>query len=234
MCAVITWLCMILIFHPKHNHTSTPDQDFLNQEEKQVSNQSDISGQASTLVFGHSQTGSDYTYHKTVHPLSQSGISSSQADDSAFQFGPLPTTPDHFRKNNSITSTAPSMTTLVSQMPKGSCGRSTKGSIDAGLQPIRHYEDLELDFIQDYVPPPLSPARKNRDTMQRTTERFTLTKETEEKEDRQAIMSFKEFGPLSHSTSSLLLPFEFHEEDTSGSTLGFLPPPPAFPPPLPL
>ncbi|KAI7882312.1 uncharacterized protein EV154DRAFT_606049 [Mucor mucedo] len=226
MCAVITWFCMILIFHPKHNQaTVTPDQDFLN-EENGVNNQSDISGQASTLVFGSSQSGSDYAYHKqgSVHPLSHSGMSTSQATDSAFQFGPLPTTPP--RKNTSITSTAPSMTTLV---PKGSCGRSTKGSIDTGtLQPIRHYQELELEFLPEqteyYCMPPLSPARKNRETNPRGVERFTLTKEEEIPEnDSQAIMSFGEFGQWSQSESSLVLPFE---EDNS-----FLPPPPNFPPP---
>lgn len=221
MCAVITWFCMILIFHPKHNQavTTSTDQDFL-QEEKGVNNQSDISGQASTLVFGSSQSGSEYTYKHAVHPLSHSGIS--QATDSAFQFGPLPTTPP--RKNTSITSTAPSMATLV---PKGSCGRSTKGSIDASmLQPIRPYHDLELEFLpehEDYVPPPLSPARKNREVNQRPVERFTLTKEEEiSYNDSQAIMSFGEFGQWSQSSL-----FEEEEESVSG----FLPPPPNFPPP---
>ncbi|KAF1803903.1 hypothetical protein FB192DRAFT_1301841 [Mucor lusitanicus] len=170
MCAVITWLCMILIFHPKHNHSveTTPATDEVYTEDSnKINNNSGISstntyGHAPTLVYGNSQASSDYMY-KSCHPLTKSGTISSSNCDSAFQFGPLPIIPstsqatsttEAFRKNNSIASTAPSMTTLVShhQVSHGSNGksnsmypRSTKGSIK-----------------EEYVPPPLSPARKSR------------------------------------------------------------------------
>lgn len=243
MCAVITWFCMILIFHPKHNNSTTPDEDFLAEENNQnkqpeVNNNSDISSHyahASTIVMGDSQISSDYHYkgNNVVHPLSKSGNSSQMTQcDSAFQFGPLPTTPPPFnsdtlyRKNNSIVSTAPSMTTLVSHrqpsLPSiyhgGSTGKSsnrynhkenaadyfpaaavsipmdqekTLQDLDIGslghhhihrksvkslvLQPICDYKEMEaqhdsthsiIDKAEEYVPPPLSPARKNREVIQ--------------------------------------------------------------------
>ncbi|KAI8982421.1 hypothetical protein BDF20DRAFT_835043 [Mycotypha africana] len=132
MCAVITWLCMILIFHPKHSTTpeaasnnNSENEIYANgNESKQFNNNSGISStntysHAPTLVAGHSQAPSEYMY-KGVHPLSKSGTLNSSHADSAFHFGPLPTPPHNdvnmsFRnKNNSIASTAPSMTTLVS------------------------------------------------------------------------------------------------------------------------
>ncbi|OAD08267.1 hypothetical protein MUCCIDRAFT_158487 [Mucor lusitanicus CBS 277.49] len=248
MCAVITWLCMILIFHPKHNHSveTTPATDEVYTEDSnKINNNSGISstntyGHAPTLVYGNSQASSDYMY-KSCHPLTKSGTISSSNCDSAFQFGPLPIIPstsqatsttEAFRKNNSIASTAPSMTTLVShhQVSHGSNGksnsmypRSTKGSISASSDYFqvampdekalpsaedyydsrasynnaasiaaaqaasRHYQqqqqqELELQSLrvksahtattgkhdirpeeeEEYVPPPLSPARKSR------------------------------------------------------------------------
>ncbi|KAL9550284.1 hypothetical protein MBANPS3_004808 [Mucor bainieri] len=244
MCAVITWLCMILIFHPKHNNSveATPaaDEIYTEEDSSKINNNSGISstntyGHAPTLVYGSSQASSDYMY-KTCHPLTKSGTISSSNCDSAFQFGPLPIIPsssqatsttEAFRKNNSIASTAPSMTTLVShhQVNHGSNGksnsmypRSTKGSISASSDYFqvampeekalpsaedyydsrssytnaasiaaaqaasRHYQqELELQSLrvksiyiatidkheisreeEEYVPPPLSPARKSR------------------------------------------------------------------------
>ncbi|GAA5814824.1 hypothetical protein MFLAVUS_008327 [Mucor flavus] len=275
ICAVITWFCMILIFHPKHNHAPVhpSDEDFLadgtNGTDKQINNQSGISSnyaQASTLVFDSSQSGSEYTYSKSgVHPLSQSGITNC---DSAFQFGPLPIAPNPvdvgYRKNNSITSTAPSLTTLVSHhqhsMPsKGSCGRSMKGFEKAdylsvsvadenkpdpyyldesptvnslALQPIQTYQELEEN--EEYAPPPLSPARKNRDVI------HSLRPEQDRSRYTHSMMivpcdeDIGEFGinpvpkpateesryiSMSHSTSSLLLPLPF--EDTFTTTPKF-------------
>ncbi|CAO3646468.1 unnamed protein product [Mucor fragilis] len=247
MCAVITWLCMILIFHPKHNHSieAVPGTDeAYTEDSNKINNNSGISstntyGHAPTLVYGSSQASSDYMY-KPCHPLTKSGTISSSNCDSAFQFGPLPIIPsasqatsttDAFRKNNSIASTAPSMTTLVShhQVNHGSNGksnsmypRSTKGSISASSDYFqvampdekalpsaedyydsrasynnaasiaaaqaasKHYQqqqqELELQSLrvakqshmpmvdrhehnreeEEYVPPPLSPARKSR------------------------------------------------------------------------
>lgn len=241
MCAVITWLCMILIFHPKHNNSveSIPtEEEIYTDDSNKINNNSGISStntyaHASTLVFGSSQASSEYMY-KTCHPLTKSGTINSSNCESAFQFGPLPIIPSSeatatselFRHNNSIASTAPSMTTLVShhQVNHGSNGksssmypRSTKGSISASSDYFhvampdektlpsaedyydsrasynnaasvaaaaaasRHYQqrqeleinDLKLKYPQiglneqeiqkeEYVPPPLSPARKSR------------------------------------------------------------------------
>ncbi|KAI9486638.1 MAG: hypothetical protein EXX96DRAFT_549827 [Benjaminiella poitrasii] len=144
MCAVITWLCMILIFHPKH--TSSTDNVNENDRnpftddnnDKQIHNASGISStntyaHASTLVLGVSQASSEYTYKDSTfshHPLSKSWIAASIVEDisdssssiinndSAFQFGPLPIPPPsesvNCCKNNSTVSAAPSMSTLVS------------------------------------------------------------------------------------------------------------------------
>lgn len=242
MCAVITWLCMILIFHPKHNNSaeSNPAEDEVYTEDSnKINNNSGISStntyaHAPTLVYGSSQASSEYMY-KSCHPLTKSSTINSSNCESAFQYGPLPivpssseattTTTGAFRKNNSIASTAPSMTTLVShhQVNHGSNGksnsmypRSTKGSISASSDYFqvampdektlpspddyydsrasynnaasiaaaaaasRHYQqqqeleinDLKVKHIhaslnkqeipEEYVPPPLSPARKSR------------------------------------------------------------------------
>jgi hypothetical protein len=271
MCAVITWFCMILIFHPKHNNSAeAEDEQYKEESSTPINNCSTISdantyAHAPTLVIGNSQASSEYMYKtgSAIHPLSKSGTTTSSQMincDSAFQFGPLPIAPPHasdthtinYRKNNSIASTAPSMTTLVSHhqmgINHGSNGksnsiqynggipRSIKGSIGGGpneidyfqvamptndeksimptvdvtenyyhhqlypepihinrtsalpppptpsaqqpmtLQPIKHYEELELAELEqkklatskkaaaeeEYVPPPLSPARKSR------------------------------------------------------------------------
>lgn len=242
MCAVITWLCMILIFHPKHNNSveSIPtEEEIYTEDSNKINNNSGISStntyaHASTLVFGSSQASSEYMY-KTCHPLTKSSTINSSNCESAFQFGPLPiippseviaTTTEVFRHNNSIASTAPSMTTLVShhQVNHGSNGksssmypRSTKGSVSASSDYFRvampdektlpsaedyydsrasynntasiaaaaaasrHYQqrqELEMNDLkvkhphigldkqeiqeEEYVPPPLSPARKSR------------------------------------------------------------------------
>lgn len=241
MCAVITWFCMILIFHPKHNSQQNPDDEFsednnnTNNKQTEINNNSGISSNyahASTLVVNNSQVSSEYMYKgnsSSVHPLSQSGTcTGSQITncDSAFQFGPLPITPHvgpsdsiaYRNKNNSIASTAPSMTTLVSHhnqhsVPnihhgsngKSSCSRSQKGSITGDSHKVMDYFPVNMNSNEDmyyhqqqektlqelqittalknhppippsptmgseeeeieYVPPPLSPARKNRDVI---------------------------------------------------------------------
>ncbi|KAL9542690.1 hypothetical protein PS6_009664 [Mucor atramentarius] len=177
MCAVITWLCMILIFHPKHNNSAeaAPATDQIYTEDSnKIDNNSGISstntyGHAPTLVYGSSQASSDYMY-KSCHPLTKSGTISSSNCDSAFQFGPLPvipsasqatTTSEAFRKNNSIASTAPSMATLVShhQVNHGSNGksnsmypRSAKGSISASSDyfQVAMSDEKTLPSPEDY------------------------------------------------------------------------------------
>lgn len=150
MCAVITWLCMILIFHPKHNQSNegVPENAEEDTTKQLLNNHSGISSlHAPTLTLGPSQASSEYMYKEgaSIHPLSKSGTCTSSQCDSAFQYGPLPTAPHHHNdtyrnKNNSIASTAPSMATLVSHHHHhGSHGkshyfnnsgmRSTKGSI---------------------------------------------------------------------------------------------------------
>jgi hypothetical protein len=166
---------MILIFHPKHNNSAEAEDELYKEESSTpINNCSTISdtntyAHAPTLVIGNSQASSEYMY-KTgsgVHPLSKSDTNASSQMincDSAFQFGPLPIAPPlasdthtiNYRKNNSIASTAPSMTTLVSHhqmgINHGSNGKSnsihynggiphsTKGSISGGPNEIDYFQ----------------------------------------------------------------------------------------------
>ncbi|KAI7898801.1 uncharacterized protein BX663DRAFT_555522 [Cokeromyces recurvatus] len=158
MCAVITWLCMILIFHPKHTsgHDTINENDrnpFADGGKQQVQNVSGISStntyahHASTFILGVSRESSEYTYKDityTQHPLSKSWIApeeDSVRNDSAFQFGPLPIPPsDEFiygSKMNSTISAAPSMSTLVSSQQlmthHGSQGKNSRRSTKASI-----------------------------------------------------------------------------------------------------
>lgn len=162
MCAVITWFCMILIFHPKHSNSPTPDDETDETDDpnkEPVNNNSGISSNyythASTLVPMDSQISSDYLYKEgsiAVHPLSKSGNTSQATHcDNAFQFGPLPTTPpvtseiSYCRKNNSIISTAPSMTTLVSHRQ-----HSLPNIYHGGSQGKNHHRSIK--DAADYFP----------------------------------------------------------------------------------
>lgn len=161
MCAVITWFCMILIFHPKHSNSPTPDDETLADDpnKQPVNNNSGISSNyythASTLIPADSQISSDYLYKEgsiAVHPLSKSGNTSQATHcDSALQFGPLPTTPPvtseivYCRKNNSIISAAPSMTTLVSHRQQ-----SLPNIYHGGSQGKNHHQYVK--DAADYFP----------------------------------------------------------------------------------
>ncbi|ORE05638.1 hypothetical protein BCV72DRAFT_306225 [Rhizopus microsporus var. microsporus] len=229
MCAVITWFCMILIFHPKHNtnpNGSAGDEDAYGDGHTPLNNNSGISstyGQATTLVIGNSQASSDcMSYSKgSIHPLSKSGNCPNY--DSGFHFGPLPIPPDNNspdfnnRNNTSFSSTAPSMTTLVSQSAAnyGSQGKGrSKGynhldyyevplTVDdtsimaTPLQPTPskqshlHSEKIQRPQVSvesipknnnyaspndEYIPPPLSPARKGREISTITQTRSELAR----------------------------------------------------------
>lgn len=230
MCAVITWLCMILIFHPKHNQTNEPTSESAEDgtTKQLLNNHSGISSiHAPTLTIGPSQASSDYMYKGGgVHPLSKSTTSSSSQCDSAFQYGPLPIAPsnDTFRnKNNSIASTAPSMATLVHH---GSHGKSHYKDMDSfhisipdDAKPIKPFDELENE--EEYSPPPLSPARKNREHSLRV-ERYTHSMNMsgadigefgidfkKQQEMNSSMLSTFKDNTMRHSTSSLLLPLPF-------------------------
>ncbi|KAG1458572.1 hypothetical protein G6F55_005264 [Rhizopus delemar] len=166
MCAVITWLCMILIFHPKHNATqSNPSTDDDAYTAAPLNNHSGISsnyGQTTTLVIENSQDSNDtmsYTKEGGVHPLSKSGmITPGENYDSGFHFGPLPT-PPHApemtnRQNTSFSSIAPSVTTLVSHNNNyGSQGKSRSKS----YTPSEYYEST-ISVQDDMAATPLYPT----------------------------------------------------------------------------
>ncbi|CEP18351.1 hypothetical protein [Parasitella parasitica] len=261
MCAVVTWLCMILIFHPKQTNAveAAPEEEDDMMMTKQSANitfisglsndnayphsptlvfgaagnnyphapnlsygDSQTSGNAPTLVFGNSQASNDYNY-KAPNPLNKSPTTNTNTP-SAFQFGPLPIIPPAMQtaKHDFVTSTPPSMNTLVSHQqynqgkPTGAYPRS--GSISASSdtfqvtipdekmipsteeyydprashnaaiaaaaaaskyqqQQQQQLEELGLSQVtskhnntlgkqeleeDEYVPPPLSPAKKSR------------------------------------------------------------------------
>ncbi|KAI8069038.1 uncharacterized protein B0P05DRAFT_551300 [Gilbertella persicaria] len=152
MCAVITWFCMILIFHPKHNlspEALNPDEGSDDSNQPLQSGISSTNTFAQTTMITHdSHTSSDF---RSIHPLSKPNTPTADTfyhpSDSGFRFGPLPVIPDHDDaiyhrdKNNSITSTAPSIATLVSRRPSNVHTR--KGSLN---------QESAIDFFQMSVP----------------------------------------------------------------------------------
>ncbi|KAG1053947.1 hypothetical protein G6F43_004000 [Rhizopus delemar] len=128
MCAVITWFCMILIFHPKQQNPAADEDPFADDT---LNNQSGITstyGQTTTLVITNSMISNEKDLkgvkEEAIHPLSHSGVTNTYPVnyENPFNFGPLPIPPEsrfNDRKNTSFSSTAPSMNTLVSQSSPG-------------------------------------------------------------------------------------------------------------------
>ncbi|KAG1451923.1 hypothetical protein G6F56_007957 [Rhizopus delemar] len=190
MCAVITWFCMILIFHPKQSNTT------VEEEEAEQSTVLNNDSQAPTLVIGHSQI--EFSKEE-VHPLNQSQISTASFHED-FHFGPLPVPPGANRKNTSFSSTAPSMTTLVSQS-YGSKGRSKSVTYDEPLTP------LYPKPTEHYAPPPLSPARKAREIpIEQTRRKYSHSMTTSP-----CTEDVGEFGATPHSV--------YESKQSSTSTL---------------
>jgi hypothetical protein len=84
---------MILIFHPKYNDAGRAEEDEDFTKEAHTSFVESIPP-SQTLVFGDSQVSSDYhSLSKHSKAPSMIGGQLSPANDSAFQFGPLPIPP---------------------------------------------------------------------------------------------------------------------------------------------
>ncbi|CAO3704056.1 unnamed protein product [Rhizopus stolonifer] len=231
MCAVITWLCMILIFHPKHGATQNNVTSEDNTYGEPISNQSGISsnyGQTTTLVIEHSQDSSD-TY-KEIHPLSKSGMSPSVSQaNSEFHFGPLPTPPGGYvhRPNTSFSSNAPSINTLVSHN-YGSQGKSRSKS----YVPSDYYFEAEENTT------PLTPFNKKRYTSDafKTQEKYRI--HDQDMSEFGTDMSFRKtnsFHPDDPRPPLLspLIDSTFRQQQSYDTKFDILPPPPSSLPPPP-
>lgn len=173
MCAVITWFCMILIFHPKQQNPAADEDPFADDT---LNNQSGIIstyGQTTTLVITNSMISNEKDLkgvkEEAIHPLSHSGVTNTYPVnyENPFNFGPLPIPPEsrfNDRKNTSFSSTAPSMNTLVSQSSPGKgCSKPCTPYFSDQEQALLYPERNPSYTSESYIPPPLSPARKVRD-----------------------------------------------------------------------
>ncbi|KAI8644659.1 hypothetical protein BD408DRAFT_413060 [Parasitella parasitica] len=198
MCAVVTWLCMILIFHPKQTNAveADPEEEDDMMMTKQSANitfisglsndnayphsptlvfgaagnnyphapnlsygDSQASGNAPTLVFGNSQASNDYAY-KPPNPLNKSPTTNTNTP-SAFQFGPLPIIPPAMQtaKHDFVTSTPPSMNTLVSHQQfnqvknTGAYPRSGSFSASSDTFQVTMPDEKMLPSTEDYYDP---------------------------------------------------------------------------------
>ncbi|KAI8352163.1 hypothetical protein EDC96DRAFT_485269 [Choanephora cucurbitarum] len=125
MCAVITWLCMILIFHPKHNLSPEANSDEnTDDSQRPLNNQSGLSS-ANTFPqsyqYGQARSMSEYPY-PSVHPLSKQEVSVADTFnhpfDNSFKYPIYQADLGYYRdKNNSIASSIPSVSTIVSRQP---------------------------------------------------------------------------------------------------------------------
>ncbi|KAG1321761.1 hypothetical protein G6F62_010639 [Rhizopus arrhizus] len=173
MCAVITWFCMILIFHPKQQNPAADEDPFADDT---LNNQSGIAstyGQTTTLVITNSMISNEKDLkglkEEAIHPLSHSSVTNTYPVnyENPFKFGPLPIPPESKlsdRNNTSFSSTAPSMSTLVSQSSPGKDCSKPCTSYFSDQEQALHFPERNPSYTSEsYIPPPLSPARKVRD-----------------------------------------------------------------------